>query len=47
MLETIKKLVAENLGIEEETITENGSSVYLRIMMENLCRVYYNDCKCF
>lgn len=26
MLETIKKLVAENLGIEEETITENASS---------------------
>lgn len=25
MLETIKKLVAENLGIEEETITENVS----------------------
>ena len=25
MLETIKKLVAENLGIEEETITENAS----------------------
>lgn len=25
MLETIKKLVAENLGIEEETITENSS----------------------
>ena len=25
MLETIKKLVAENLGIEEVTITENAS----------------------
>ena len=25
MLETIKKLVAENLGNEEETITENAS----------------------
>lgn len=25
MLEIIKKLVAENLGIEEETITENAS----------------------
>ncbi len=25
MLEKIKKLVAENLGIEEETITENAS----------------------
>lgn len=25
MLETIKKLVAENLGIEEEAITENAS----------------------
>ena len=25
MLESIKKLVAENLGIEEETITENAS----------------------
>lgn len=25
MLETIKKLVAENLEIEEETITENAS----------------------
>lgn len=25
MLETIKKLVSENLGIEEETITENAS----------------------
>lgn len=25
MLETIKKLVAENLGIEEKTITENAS----------------------
>lgn len=25
MLETIKKLLAENLGIEEETITENAS----------------------
>ena len=25
MLETIKKLVAETLGIEEETITENAS----------------------
>lgn len=25
MLETIKKLVAENLGIEEETVTENAS----------------------
>lgn len=25
MLETIQKLVAENLGIEEETITENAS----------------------
>ena len=24
-----------------------GSSAYIRIMMENLCRVYYNDCKCF
>ena len=34
-----------------ENIVQNdemmGSSVYLRIMMENLCRVYYNDCKCF
>ncbi len=30
-----------------QNIENKGSSVYLRIMMENLCRVYYNDCKCF